>query len=558
MAIANTDDRTARLRLREKLGYGFGDFGFNLYWVTMGSFLAAFYTDVFGLSAAAAGTMLFATKIIDAFTDPAMGALADKTQTRWGKFRPYLLWAGIPMAGAAVLTFSTPDLGDTGKLVYAYITYTLMMLMYTVLSTPYAALSGVMTANSQDRTSLYSIRFIFAFTCGFFVNYFTLDLVSFFGQGDDQKGWQLTMTLYGLAAATIFAITYFSTRERIKTPVKHINNPVEDIGDLLKNGPWMILFALAIIIMLVITMRGGSSYYYMTYFLERPDLLGLYLGLQMAFMALGAACTPLLTRHIDKARLILILMLGVGVMSIMFYFVPKPDANGVVTVSGNDPVTLDASRMLSDPQDDSDYQWQVHERLFWAFTSKVDIEGATEMQETFSDFHGKTLSVLQTYTDDEGNRITVDSGTFPVELMIIFLLNILISFCLGPKSPITWSMYADAADFNEWKTHRRATAMTFAAATFSKKLGSATGAAGILWILAAFGYVANEAQSGASQDGILLLQTAAPGIMALIAVIFVKFYRLTREELEVIQSDLKKRDEEVHGIDSDEPPPVTP
>ncbi|MDQ2076896.1 MFS transporter [Marinimicrobium sp. ABcell2] len=558
MATTQLEDRTARLRLREKLGYGFGDFGFNLYWVTMGSFLAAFYTDVFGLPAAAAGTMLFATKIIDAFTDPAMGAIADRTQTRLGKFRPYLLFAGIPMAGAAVLTFSTPDLGDTGKLVYAYITYTLMMLMYTVLSTPYAALSGVMTADSQDRTSLYSIRFIFAFTGGFFVNYFTLDLVSYFGQGDLEKGWQLTMTLYGFIAACIFSVTYFTTKERVKAPIKRINDPVQDIGDLLKNGPWLILFALAIIIMLVITMRGGSSYYYMTYFLERPDLLGLYLGLQMAAMAIGAASTPLMTRHVDKARLILILMVAVGILSIIFYFVPKPDANGVVTISGNDPVTVEADRMISAPPEDADYQWQVHQRSFWVFTKKVDIPDETYQEATFENFHGRTVSVLATYTDEEGNRVTVDSGTFPVELMIIFLLNVLISFCLGPKSPITWSMYADAADFNEWKTHRRATAMTFAAATFSKKLGSATGAAGILWILAAFGYVANEAQSGASQGGIVLLQTAAPGIAALIAAVFVLFYRLTREELAVIQSDLKKRDEEAHLMNTDEPPPVTP
>lgn len=558
MAKAHLEDRTARLRLREKLGYGFGDFGFNLYWVTMGSFLAAFYTDVFGLPAAAAGTMLFATKIIDAFTDPAMGALADRTRTRLGKFRPYLLFAGIPMAGAAVLTFSTPDLGDTGKLVYAYITYTLMMLMYTVLSTPYAALSGVMTADSQDRTSLYSIRFIFAFTAGFFVNYFTLDLVSFFGQGNDEKGWQLTMLLYGLGAACIFAITFFSTKERVKAPVERVNNPVQDIGDLLKNGPWLILFALAIIIMLVITMRGGSSYYYMTYFLERPDLLGLYLGLQMAAMAVGAATTPLMTRHVDKARLIMILMLIVGALSIVFYFVPKPDANGVVTISGNEPVTVDADQMVSDPAADSEYQWQVHERLFWVFTKKVDLPNKIGQEATFEDFNGKTVSVLATYTDEQGNRVTVDSGTFPVELMVIFLLNVLISFCLGPKSPITWSMYADAADYNEWKTHRRATAMTFAAATFSKKLGSATGAAGILWVLAAFGYVANEAQTNASQDGIVLLQTAGPGVMALVAVGFVFFYRLTREELAVIQSDLKKRDEEAHKIDANEPPPVAP
>ena len=159
-------DRLAVLRWREKLGFGFGDFGFNLYWTTIASFLAAFYTDVFGISAAAAGTMLFVTRIVDAITDPMMGAIADRTSSRWGKFRPYLLFAGLPMAAAGVLTFTTPDLGDTGKLIWAYATYSMLMLMYTVLSTPYSALSGVMTARSQERTTLISVRFLFAFTGG--------------------------------------------------------------------------------------------------------------------------------------------------------------------------------------------------------------------------------------------------------------------------------------------------------------------------------------------------------------------------------------------------------
>ena len=163
-------DRLAVLKWREKLGFGVGDLGFNFYWTTIASFLAAFYTDVFGISAAAAGTMIFLTRIVDAITDPVMGALADRTRSRWGKFRPYLLFAGLPMAAAGVLTFTTPDLDSTGKLVWAYATYSLMMLLYTVLSTPYSALSGVMTARSQERTTLISIRFLFAFTGGALIN----------------------------------------------------------------------------------------------------------------------------------------------------------------------------------------------------------------------------------------------------------------------------------------------------------------------------------------------------------------------------------------------------
>lgn len=446
------NDRLAHLAWREKIGYGLGDFGFNLYWTTIASFLAAFYTDVFGISAAAAGTMLFVTKIVDAFTDPAMGAIADRTQSRFGKFRPYLLWAGVPMAAAAVLTFTTPELGSTGKLVWAYATYTLMMLLYTVLSTPYSALSGVLTARSQERTTLISVRFIFAFTCGALVNRFTLPLVETFGGEDPTRGWQLTMMLYGALAVLAFWVTFATTKERIVPPPSTQQaSPLVDLKDLLRNRPWLILFALAMIIMITITLRAGSSYYYFYYYLERPELLSSYLFWQMVAYAAGACLAPVLTRFIDKARLLLVLMAIVGVLSVAFFFVPKE------------------------------------------------------------------------------------------QIGLIFTLNILISLALGPKSPLTWSMYADTADYNEWRTGRRATAMTFSAATFAQKLGGALGSASMLWVLAAIGYVAKEAQAGSSLTGINVLQTIAPGVFAFLAVVFVSRYRLSGQQLETIQLELKER-----------------
>jgi len=451
MVRANSNDRMAKLGWGERLGFGVGDLGFNFYWTTIASFLAAFYTDVFGISAAAAGTMLFVTRILDAFTDPVMGAIADRTRTRYGKFRVYLLIAGLPMAAAAVLTFTTPDLDGGGKLLWAYATYSMMMLLYTVLSTPYSALSGVMTARSQERTTLISIRFLFAFTGGALINKYTLPLVEYFGAGNDTKGWQMTMVLYGVLATLAFMITFFSTRERIAPPPAQKTNPLDDIKDLLGNRPWVILFALAMIIMMTFTMRAGSSYYYFTYYVERPELLSNYLFWQMIAYAGGALMAPVMTKYIDKAKLLMILMSIVGALSILFFFVPKD--------------------------------------MIWA----------------------------------------------------MFTLNILISLALGPKSPLTWSMYADAADYNEWRNNRRATAMTFSAATFAQKLGGSLGSAGMLWVLAAIGYAANEAQSGASQTGINLLQTAIPGLFAFIAVFVLRHYTLTGSQLEKIQADLKER-----------------
>lgn len=448
----NDSARQFVLPWREKLGYGLGDLGFNLYWTTIASFLAAFYTDVFGISAAAAGTMLFVSKIVDAVSDPAMGLVADRTRTRFGKFRPYLLFAGLPMAGAAVLTFTTPDLGDQGKLIYAYVTYTAMMLCYTILSTPYSSLSGVMTARSQERTTLISVRFLFAFTGGALVNKYTLPLVEALGHGEPTLGWQRTMMFYGVIAALTFLVTFASTSERIEPSPTQETNPVRDARDLIRNRPWLVLFALAMIIMMTITMRGGSAYYYFVYFVERPDLLSDYLFWQMVAYAVGAMAAPLLTRLMDKTRLLMWLMTAVGVLSIAFALVPRD--------------------------------------MIWA----------------------------------------------------MFTLNILISLALGPKSPLTWSMYADTADYNEWKTGRRATALTFSAATFAQKLGGALGSAGMLWMLAYLGYAANQAQDGASLSGIVLLQTAIPGLFALIAVAVVRLYTLDSAQLRQIQTDLDTRE----------------
>jgi GPH family glycoside/pentoside/hexuronide:cation symporter len=423
--------------------------GFNLYWASIASFLAVFYTDVFGIPAAAAGTMFLVTKVVDAITDPIMGAVADRTRTRWGKFRPYLIFAGAPMAGAAVITFSTPELSDSGKLIYAYITYSLMMLCYTVLSTPYSSLSGVITAHPQERNTLISFRFIAAFAGTTLVNKFTLPLVEYLGAGDEALGWQFTMALYGLIAGIAFAITFFSTRERIAPPPQQNTSPWSDINDLLNNRPWLILIGLAIVIMMTITLRGGSSYYYLKYYLARPELISDYLFVQGIALGVGAAMTPLLTRFIDKTKLLMLLMSVVGLLSIAMYFVP------------------------------------------------------------------------------------------PDQVSMIFALNVLICLALGPKSPLAWSMYADSADYTEWKTGRRATGMTFSAATFAQKLGGALGAAVMLWGLAGIGYVAKEAQSDASQTGIALLHTVVPGVIALLAVVIISFYPLTNSKLVQIQADLK-------------------
>lgn len=435
------------LSIKEKVGYACGDVASNFYWRVFDVFLFIFYTDVFGLSAATVGTMMLVTRLIDAFSDPIMGAVADRTITKWGRFRPYLLWGIIPIVAAGVLTFTVPDLDDSGKVIWAYATYIFMMLAYTFINVPYGALLGVVTHDTQQRTTLTSFRFIGAFSGGSLVAYLTPELVAWFGQGDEATGWQLTMMLYGCIAAALFTITFFSTKERISPPKNQQTPVLLDIRDLLSNKPWIVLFSLALIIMMTISLRGSTGTFYFKYYVNREDLIGSFSMAYMIALAIGAASTPLLTKLMDKRKLLMVLMSIVAVLSAIFYMVPKDN------------------------------------------------------------------------------------------IALMFTLQIAIGLALGPKSPLVFSMYADTADYSFWRTGRRATAMIFSAAAFAQKLGGALAGAMIGWLLSSMGYVANQAQSGASENGIVLLMTLIPAIFAALAVPLLALYPLSNQQLEHIQKD---------------------
>ena len=436
------------LSVKEKVAYALGDVASNFYWRLFDAFLFIFYTDVFGLSPAAVGTMMLVTRLIDAISDPFMGALADRTKTRFGKFRPYLLWGILPITAAGVLTFTVPDVSDGGKLVWAYCTYIFMMLAYTFINVPYGALLGVITADSQQRTTLTSFRFIGAFSGGTLVAYMTPKLVNLLGQGDEALGWQLTLVVYGLVAMVLFSITFFACKERIAPPPEQKTPVLQDIRDLLNNKPWLVLFSLALIIMMTITLRGSVGTFYFKYYVGREELIATFLSIYMIALAIGAASTPLLCRWLDKKSLLILLMSLVAVLSALFFFVPK------------------------------DMVW------------------------------------------------------------LMYTLQFAIGLCLGPKSPLVFSMYADTADYSHWRNGRRATAMIFSAATFSQKLGGAIAGALIGWMLAALGYVANEVQSSGSEQGIVLLMTLIPAGFALLSVVVVKFYSLSDQQVKHIQREL--------------------
>ena len=532
------DDRLAKLGWTERIGYGLGDAGFNLYWAIIGSYLAFFYTDVFGLPAAAAATLLTVTKIIDAVTDPAMGAIADRTSTPWGKFRPYLLAGVLPMMGAGILAMTTPALSDGGKLAWAYATYSLLMLTYTVLNTPYNSLSAVLTADPDERSLLNSVRFFFAYLTSILVGSATPGVVRYFGGGDlyEPSGWRMTITLYGALASILIATTFFATKERVSPSTEVSGSPIRDIKNLMGSRPWLILFAVALAFMMTMTVRSASSAYYFRYFVQRTDLLGAYLGLQFAGLMVGAASAAYVARVIDKKNLLVGALVVVCVLSSLMALVPKSERAGVVATAELKQMALNAEELLVEPVGAGEqFEWFRREPMFWIFSRRVSI--ATGPTLDVSSMRNEVISVVR----KEPNGQITDSAALAPGLLVLFGLNILISIALGFKAPITWAMYGDVADYTEWRYGRRATAMTFSATTFSQKLGGAAGSALLLFALASMGYQSGETQSAASLNGIVYLQTIVPGLFALVTAVILFFYQLDEAMLVKIQADLSER-----------------
>ncbi|MBN1924942.1 MAG: MFS transporter, partial [Prolixibacteraceae bacterium] len=321
-----------KVTLKEKVGYGFGDAASSMFWKIFTFYLAIFYTDVFGISAAAVGTMFLVTRIWDTANDPIMGIIGDRTNTRWGKFRPYLLWVSFPFAIIGILLYTTPDFGTTGKIIYAYITYTLMMMVYTAINVPYASLLGVMTANSNDRTTLASYRMTFAFGGSLLVLALYQPLVSLFQNGGIKVGpsYQLTMIVIGAVAVLFFLFTFSWTRERIKPPKQQQHNLREDINNLFKNVPWFVLLGAGVMTLIFNSLRDGVAVYYFKYFILDETAVAiskltisfstLYLGLGQAFNILGVVMAKPVSARIGKRKTFMAAMFGAAIFSVFFYF----------------------------------------------------------------------------------------------------------------------------------------------------------------------------------------------------------------------------------------------
>lgn len=307
---------------REKVAYGLGDTASNLIFQTVMLFLAFFYTDIFGISAGTVGTMFLVVRLIDAVTDPLMGLLADKTNTRWGQFRPYLLWLVIPFAVCSILAFTTPELGETGKVIYAYATYTLLMLAYTAINIPYSALGGVLTKDPDERVSVQSYRFVFGMLGGLIVTLLTLPLVDWFGQGDKALGYQLTIAAMSVLGVLLFLLCFAGTKERVKPPHDQQLNFGSGLKTLWQNDALRTLAIVAVLLLIGIAIKNTLAIYYVKYYLLREDLITTFVSIGMVGNILGCALANPLTRRVDKVQAYKALQIIAAVLSAVAFFVP--------------------------------------------------------------------------------------------------------------------------------------------------------------------------------------------------------------------------------------------
>jgi sugar (glycoside-pentoside-hexuronide) transporter len=316
---------TEKLPVKEKVGYALGDTAANLIFQTMVMFQLAFYTDTFGITAAAAGTLLVVVRVWDAIFDPMMGIVADKTKTRWGKFRPWILWTAVPFGIMGFLAFVTPDFTAGGKLVYAYVTYIVLMMVYSANNLPYSALSGVMTGDLGERTSLSSYRFVFAMLAQLIIQGLALPMVSYFGQGNSALGYRYTMAIFSSLAVILFFITFSTTKERIQPDPAQKATLKQHFGDLTRNGPWLAMFALTLILFITLAMRGSVVFYYFRYYLHSDN----YASLFSIFNVLGTTSTIIgiffskgLAMRFGKRNVFIGGLSGTTLFTALFVFLP--------------------------------------------------------------------------------------------------------------------------------------------------------------------------------------------------------------------------------------------
>ena len=454
--MSTSPDQGSTLSVREKVGYGLGDTASNFIFHTVNVFLFFYYADVMKLDAAAVGTLFLVARLFDTVTDPLMGSIADRTKSRWGKYRPYLLWLAVPFGICGYLLFAVPDTDPSAQLKYAYVTYIAVMLVYTAINIPYSALLGVITPNSSERTSVASYRFACAFGGQLLIVAAARPLIAYFGEGDQAAGYRVTMGIFAVIAVVLFIMTFSMTRERVQPPADQQSDLLKEFKLLLRNVPWIVMFIAGIFTLANVAVRGAVTLFYFKYYagddgspwLWNFDMSTVFLTAGTIALIVGVMCTKWITPLGDKRQLMVWLSTLNAIVMALFYFVPQ-----------------DAAGMM-------------------------------------------------------------------------FVMNVLGALIAGPTIPLVWSMFADVADYGEWKFGHRSTGLVFSGVQFAQKFGLAIGSAMAGWMLAGFGYVADAEQSPEAIQGIRLMFTVLPALFAVGGVVAIWFYPITGEDVKRMGQDL--------------------
>lgn len=473
----------AKAKLSEKIGYGFGDFASSMFWKIFSYYLPIFYSDVFGLKPVHAATLLLVTKLYDAVSDPLMGIIADRTDSKWGKYRPYLLWIAIPFAAIGILSFYVPDGSYTFKHVYAYVMYILMMTVYTAINVPYGAMLGVVTDDSREKSVFSSFRMFFAYIGSFVaMGIFWIfektvigkpviedgvqklddagNAVLAKGVGDAAPGqWTLVVTIVAVLCAILFISSFLLTKEHVKTDTAAKGNSSirKDLKALVSNGPWWLLLGAAIGQLLCGSIRGGAAAYYFANILEANIWLtcAIYLTIGEIGQMVGVTFAVPLSERYGKRNTFIGSLVAVIAFSCLIWLIPTTGASGVWMLIG---------------------------------------------------------------------------------------LQVLISLAFGIAAPLTWSMFADVADYSELRNGNSSTGLIFSSSSMAQKFGGAIGGWLLLTMLGIFGYDKElVTQAPETLTAIKALMSWVPAIGALISIGFLSAYPLTSARMKEVQAELAAR-----------------
>jgi glycoside/pentoside/hexuronide:cation symporter, GPH family len=476
-----------KLSVVEKIGYSLGDLAANLVFQTLITYLAYFYTDIYGPTNTDASIVILVVGLLAAFLfNPIVGVLADRTKSKWGKFRPWILYSAIPMGVVALLAFSTPDFSYKGKLIYAAVTYTLLLLLYASSNLPYSALSGVITGDMGERNSISSYRFVAVMFAQFFVQVFMLPIIIYAGKGDKAAGIETVMTWMAIIGTVMLLITFFTTRERIVPTAEQESSLKNDLMDLVRNKPWIIMLTLTILVFITLAMKGGAYVYYFDNYVDKAALANFISPVIIALNSLGLN------------------FFGSDPVSAGFGLF---NAGGIIFML----VGISLSKKLADKYGKRDVY-------------KYGLLVATMFVLIFVFFK-------------------------PENVLLMFSSQILHGFFYGITIPILWAMIADVADYSEWKWNRRATAIIFSAMMVGLKAGLSIGGALVAWILGLYGYEHRDVAVGQEivpqlesvAHGAKMLVSVFPAIPFLIGVGLLFFYMIDKKMETTIEQDLRLR-----------------